>query len=77
MTYRRSAIVTIVAGLALFAAGGGSFAGDVKWGAPNVPGQPGYKEPPKGDEVQVHPPRPAQDPKLGVYHKKAEPSSNR
>ncbi len=38
-------------------------AGDAKWASPNVAGQPGYKEPPKVEEV--HAPRPVKDPKYG------------
>jgi hypothetical protein len=69
MVYKHSAIVALLAGSALCGLGGVSLAGDAKWGAPNVPGQPGYKEPPKVDEVRA--PRPVQDPKPG-YHPKLE-----
>ncbi len=79
MVYKHSAIVALLAGSALCGLGGMSLAGDAKWAAPNVPGQPGYKEPPKADEVQVHAPRPAQDPR--GYHPKrtteTESGSNR
>jgi hypothetical protein len=67
MAFKHSAFVAFLAVPAVLIAGN-VMAGDAKWGPPNVPGQPGYKEPPKVDEV--HAPRPVQDPKLGVYHPK-------
>ena len=63
MAYKHSAIIALLAGSALCGLGGVSFAEDAKWGAPNVIGQPGYKEPPKVDELQVHAPRTTQDPR--------------
>ncbi len=71
MAYKHSAIVALLAGSALYGLGGVSLAEDTKWGAPNVPGQPGYKEPPKADGVEVHAPRPAQDPRLGYHPKRS------
>ncbi len=67
MAFKHSAFVALVAVPAALIVGN-AMAGDAKWGPPNVPGQPGYKEPPKVDEV--HAPRPVQDPKLGGYHPK-------
>ncbi len=80
MAYKHSAIVALLAVSALCGLGGVSLAGDEKWAAPNVPGQPGYKEPPKTDELQVHAPRTTQDPRLPSRPKRAtegESGSNR
>ena len=63
MAYKHSAIIALLAGSALCGLGGVALAGDAQWTAPNVPGQPGYKEPPKSDEMKVHAPRPTQDPR--------------
>ena len=63
MAYKHSAIIALLAASALCGLGGASLAEDQKWGAPNVQGQPGYKEAPKSDELQVHAPRPTQDPR--------------
>ncbi len=65
MAFKHSAFVALLAGPAALIVGA-AMAGDAKWSSPNVPGQPGYKEPPKVDEVRA--PRPVQDPKLGGYH---------
>ncbi len=67
MAFKHSAFIALVVVPAALMVGN-AMAGDAKWGPPNVPGQPGYKEPPKADEV--HAPRPVQDPKLGGYHPK-------
>ena len=69
MAYKHSAILALLAGSALCGLGGVSLAEDQKWSAPNVPGQPGYKEPPKSDEMQVHAPRTTQDPRLPSHPK--------
>jgi hypothetical protein len=58
MAFKHSALVALVAVPAVFGFGG-AMAEEVKWGAPNVAGQPGYKEPPKVDEVRA--PRPVKD----------------
>jgi hypothetical protein len=55
MAFKHSASIALVAIPAVLSAGS-AMAEDIKWGAPNVPGTPGYKEPPKVDEV--HAPRP-------------------
>ncbi len=62
MAFKHSALVALVAVPAVFGVGYAT-AGEPKWAAPNVPGQPGYKEPPKVDEVRA--PRPVKDPKYG------------
>ncbi len=66
MAFKYSAFVAFIAIPAVFIVGCDGWRR--RMGSPNVPGQPGYKEPPKVDEV--HAPRPAQDPKLGGYHPK-------
>jgi hypothetical protein len=63
MAYKHSAIVALLAASALCGLAGASLAGDEKWSAPNVTGQPGYKEAPKSDDLQVHAPRRTQDPR--------------
>ncbi|WP_442756253.1 hypothetical protein ACNHKD_06465 [Methylocystis sp. JAN1] len=63
MAFKHSALVALVAVPAVLSVGN-AVAEDAKWGAPNVPGQPGYKEPPKVDEVRA--PRPVKaDPRYG------------
>ncbi|WP_457797792.1 hypothetical protein [Methylocystis sp. S23] len=57
MAFKKSAFVALVA--IPVVCGFGAMAEEVKWGAPNVAGQPGYKEPPKVDEIRG--PRPAKD----------------
>jgi hypothetical protein len=69
MAYKRSVILALLAGSALCGLGGVSFAEDQKWGAPNVQGQPGYKEPAQSGEMQVHAPRTTQDPRLPSHPK--------
>lgn len=62
MAFKHFAFVALVAIPAV--CGFGAIAEEVKWGAPNIPGQPGYKEPPKVDEVRA--PRPVKaDPRYG------------
>ncbi len=55
MAFKHSAFVALVTVPAVLSVTN-AIAEDAKWGAPNVAGQPGYKEPPKVDEV--HAPRP-------------------
>jgi hypothetical protein len=63
MALKHSAFVAIILAPA-FLGFSGAKAEDAKWAAPNVTGQPGYKEPPKADEV--HAPRPVRaDPRYG------------
>jgi hypothetical protein len=63
MAFKHSAFFAFVA-VSAVCGFGSAMAEEVKWGAPNVPGQPGYKEPPKSD--QVHAPRPVKaDPRYG------------
>ncbi|WP_363347121.1 hypothetical protein [Methylocystis echinoides] len=62
MALKHTAFATLVA-LPAFVVAGSVMAGDVKWGSPNVPGQPGYKEPQKVEEVRA--PRPVKDLKYG------------
>jgi hypothetical protein len=63
MAFKHSAFVALVAVPAVLSVTN-AIAEDPKWGAPNVAGQPGYKEPPKVDEVRA--PRPVKaDPKYG------------
>ena len=63
MRLKQFAFVALLAVPAICGFGTSAMAEDGKWSSPNVPGQPGYKEPPKVDEV--HAPRPAKDPKYG------------
>ncbi len=63
MAFKRFAFVALVAIPAVLSVASAK-AEDAKWGAPNVAGQPGYKEPPKIDEVRA--PRPVKaDPRYG------------
>lgn len=62
MAFKHSALAALVA-IPVVLSAGYATAGDEKWAAPNVPGQPGYKEPPKVDDVRA--PRPAKDTKYG------------
>jgi hypothetical protein len=62
MAFKHSAFAALVALPAIVMAGR-VMAGDVKWDSPNVPGQPGYKEPSKVEEVRA--PRPVKDVKYG------------
>ena len=65
MAFKHSAAIALVA-FPAFLSVGSAIAEDVKWGNPNVPGQPGYKEPSKVDQVEVHAPRPVKaDPRFG------------
>lgn len=57
MAFKKIAFVAFVAVPAV--CGFGAIAEEVKWASPNVAGQPGYKEPPKVDEVRA--PRPVRD----------------
>ncbi len=67
MAFKHSAFVALVAVPAICGFGSTASAEDAKWGAPNVAGQPGYKEPPKKDEI--HAPRPVQgDARYVRYH---------
>jgi hypothetical protein len=77
MAYKHIAIIALLAGSALCGLGGVSLAGDAQWTAPNVPGQPGYKEPPKSDEMKVHAPRPTQDPRGHDPRRATETESDR
>lgn len=52
MAFKHFAFVALVAVPAVLNLGDVRAEG-VKWGAPNVAGQPGYKEPPKEDEVRA------------------------
>lgn len=63
MAFKRIALVAIM--LTPIAGGSsGAIALETKWAAPVVAGQPGYKEPPKVEEV--HAPRPVKaDPRYG------------
>lgn len=56
MSFKNSALVAL---LAVLGFGGAAFAEEAKWASPNVAGMPGYKEPPKTDEVRA--PRPVKD----------------
>jgi hypothetical protein len=67
MAFKHSAFVALFAVPAICGFGSTASAGDVKWGPPNVAGQPGYKEAPKKDEI--HAPRPVQpDARYVRYH---------
>jgi len=57
MAFKHSAFVALVAIPTV--CGFGAMAEEVKRAAPNVPGQPGYKEPAKVDEI--HAPRAVKD----------------
>jgi hypothetical protein len=63
MAFKHAAFFALV-GIPAVCGFSGAMAEEVKWGVPNVAGQPGYKEPPKVDEV--HAPRPVKaDPRYG------------
>jgi hypothetical protein len=75
MVCKHSALVAVVIASALAGFGGVALAGD--WAAPNVPGMPGYKEPPKGpDEPRKPIPVPPADANSASYlqHMGAEPA---
>ncbi len=75
MAFKHSAFVAFVA-VPAFLSAGIAIAEDAKWAAPNVAGQPGYKEPPKVDEV--HAPRPVKaDPRYGGSYQVKHTEANR
>jgi len=72
MVCKHSAVFAVVIASALAGFGGVALAGDKAdtggWAAPNVPGMPGYKEPPKGpDEPKKPIPVPPADPNSASY----------
>jgi hypothetical protein len=87
MVCKYSALFAVVVASALAGFSGAALAGDKStdaggWAVPNVPGMPGYKEPPKGpDEPKAPIPVPPADPNSASYiqrmgaepAKKAEP----
>ncbi len=72
MVCKHSALFAVVIASALAGFSGAALAGDKAdaggWATPNVPGMPGYKEPPKGpDEPKKPIPVPPADPNSASY----------
>ena len=73
MVCKHSALFAVVVGSALAGFSGAALAGDKMaemgaWAAPNVPGMPGYKAPPKGpDEPKGPIPVPRSDASSASY----------
>ena len=67
MAYKHSVFIVLAAVPALYGFGGVAFAEEHSsaktWASPNVAGMPGYKEPPKVDEI--HAPIPRSDQRYG------------
>ena len=56
MVFKHAALFAFVIASAIAGFSGGAFADEKGgWAAPNVPGMPGYKEPPKGPEEPKKP----------------------
>ncbi|MCX7899291.1 MAG: hypothetical protein N2444_04275 [Methylocystis sp.] len=76
MVFKHSALFAVVAASALAGFGADAFAGDKAsagetWAAPNVPGMPGYKEPPKAEkEASLPIPVPTVDGSSASYHQR-------
>jgi hypothetical protein len=75
MICKHSALVAVVIAAALAGFGGRAFAADKDaWAPPNVPGMPGYKEPPKGpDQPKAPIPVPSVDASSASYLQRTEP----
>jgi hypothetical protein len=83
MVCKQVALFAVVIASAIFGFSGVALAGDKAtdaggWATPNVPGMPGYKEPPKGpDEPKKPIPVPPADPNAASYIQRLESDSTK